>query len=191
MEGLALLLGRSAWLQDQAEKCSECCQILREVPLHQTRQVHKVFKLLLSFLYTIIDSSNNINYLCVAISQSHINQVFSARVIELLIRIGVVQLNLLNTQVPSLFCVREMHLENGPPLPLGEQLRRLSQLQSEQTLIMNKYDWLIDRIVPLQFFLLFLGYAICYCLWIAATSFRFFLRIWLYREEDLVDNSHK
>ena len=39
MEGLALLLGRSAWLQDQAEKCSECCQILREVPLHQTRQV--------------------------------------------------------------------------------------------------------------------------------------------------------
>ena len=64
MEGLALLLGRSAWLQDQAEKCSECCQILREVPLHQTRQVHKVFKLLLSFLYTIIDSSNNINYLC-------------------------------------------------------------------------------------------------------------------------------
>ena len=82
MEGLALLLGRSAWLQDQAEKCSECCQILREVPLHQTRQVHKVFKLLLSFLYTIIDSSNNINYLCVAISQSHINQVFSARVIE-------------------------------------------------------------------------------------------------------------
>ena len=140
MEGLALLLGRSAWLQDQAEKCSECCQILREVPLHQTRQVHKVFKLLLSFLYTIIDSSNNINYLCVAISQSHINQVFSARVIELLIRIGVVQLNLLNTQVPSLFCVREMHLENGPPLPLGEQLRRLSQLQSEQTIIMNKYD---------------------------------------------------
>ena len=45
MEGLALLLGRSAWLQDQAEKCSECCQILREVPLHQTRQVNKVFKL--------------------------------------------------------------------------------------------------------------------------------------------------
>merc|ERR1719422_894717 len=37
-----------------------------------------------------------------------------------------------------------------------------------------------------KFFLLFLGYAICYCLWIAATSFRFFLRIWLYREEDLV-----
>ena len=54
------------------------------------------------------------------------------------IRIGVVQLNLLNAQVPSLFCVREMHLENGPPLPLGEQLRRLSQLQSEQTIIMNR-----------------------------------------------------
>ena len=84
MEGLALLLGRSAWLQDQAEKCSECCQILREVPLHQTRQVNKVFKLLFkfSFICTIIDSSNNINYLWVAISQSHINQVFSARVIE-------------------------------------------------------------------------------------------------------------
>ena len=43
----------------------------------------------------------------------------------------------------------------------------------------------------LQFFLLFLGYAILYCLWIAATSFRFFLRIWLYREEDIVAGSHK
>ena len=57
------------------------------------------------------------------------------------IRIGVVQLILLNAQVPSLFCVREMHLENGPPLPLGDQLRRLSQLQSEQTVIMNRGDF--------------------------------------------------
>ena len=43
----------------------------------------------------------------------------------------------------------------------------------------------------LQFFLLFLGYAILYCLWISSTSFRFFLRIWLYREEDIVAGSHK
>jgi len=42
-----------------------------------------------------------------------------------------------------------------------------------------------------KFFLLFLGYAISYCLWIAATSFQFFLRIWLYREEDIVAGSHK
>jgi len=42
-----------------------------------------------------------------------------------------------------------------------------------------------------KFFLLFLGYAILYCLWIASTSFRFFLRIWLYREEDVVAGSHK
>jgi len=42
-----------------------------------------------------------------------------------------------------------------------------------------------------KFFLLFLGYAILYCLWIATTSFRFFLRIWLYREEDIVAGSHK
>jgi len=42
-----------------------------------------------------------------------------------------------------------------------------------------------------KFFLLFLGYAVAYCLWIAATTFRFFLKIWLYREEELVEGAAK
>ena len=73
------------------------------------------------------------------------------------IRIWVVPLNLLNAQVPSLFCVREMHLENGPPLPLGEQLRRLSQLQSEQTIIMNEYDWFLIELFLSSFSCFFLA----------------------------------
>lgn len=35
-----------------------------------------------------------------------------------------------------------------------------------------------------KFFLLFLGYAVTYCLWIAATSLRHFLRVWLRREQE-------
>ena len=39
VESLALHLGRAARLSRQAEKCSECSQILREVPRHQAWQV--------------------------------------------------------------------------------------------------------------------------------------------------------
>jgi len=35
-----------------------------------------------------------------------------------------------------------------------------------------------------KFFLLFLGYAVSYCLWIAATTARHFINIWLYREDE-------
>jgi len=35
-----------------------------------------------------------------------------------------------------------------------------------------------------KFFLLFLGYALIYCIWIAATTARFFILVWIYRVEE-------
>jgi len=42
-----------------------------------------------------------------------------------------------------------------------------------------------------KFFLLFLGYAVSYCAWIGGTTARSFVRVWLYREEGLVQGNPK
>ena len=79
-----------------------------------------------------------------------------------------------------LLCVRRVRAQDGPPLPLGQQLCRLLQLQGEYWPLIGPHThtqcntafWLV------QYFVLFLLYGLTYCLFVALSSLKYFLRFW-------------
>ena len=79
---------------------------------------------------------------------------------------------------PPLLRLRGLHAQDGPPLSLGQQLCRLPQLQG---LPPPRVE--VCKKVFLQFFLLFLFYALCYCGLMAGCTARHFLRVWLQQAE--------